>query len=251
MGTLFLDVHWINDLLLGNNEGVITKASLKTNFSRFGRAVKIGSRAIRVLRFLRLTRLSRISKLYKIKQKLDENFSKKKQNLLSQKTVTRGVYANNAFALKENSGKNNNFNNNFNAYNFNYIPNVENFNNTNNKNFMNGNNNNVKNNYGGNGNENVSSNVNENSQGSETKVARKLSDLILTRVILMILFMIFGIILFDPGFYFKAQSSMEYGMKIFNEFPDYNSPLVNLTFNIYVQEHSVNFIFSFFVNDYN
>lgn len=160
LSTLFLDIHWLNDALIGGDY-IISTISLRNNFSNLSTAVKMGSKAIRVLRLFKLTKLSRISKLYKIKQKLDENFSEKKLN------------------------------------------------------------------------ENI------NSQNSEMRVARKLSDLILRRVILLILSMIVGIIFFDPTFYLKADSSMEFGMKIFNEFPDYNDPDVNLTFNIYAQEHMV------------
>ncbi len=207
MLTMIFDVHWINNFILGIQEDIITKDSLKNNFSRFGRALKLGSRAIRVLRFLRLTRLSRISKLYKIKQKLDENFTKKRQSLNINNNYNRNIFYN------DNRSNSNNFNH---------------FSNTINKNYRNS----IIINNG-------STNNNLINQNSETKVAQKLSDLILTRVILMILFMIFGIILFDPAFYFKAESSMEYGLKIFNEFADYNSPIVNMTFNIYVNEHLV------------
>lgn len=216
--TLILDIHWIDNVILGIYQQYFTKKTLNTNFSPLGRAFKIGSRTIRVLRFLRLTRLSRISKLYKIKQKLDEIFAKKKRDSLK---ATSSIYGN--ITIMNNDMT-------YNPNNYNLIPNLTR-NNTQMRNSI----------YT----PNTNKNININFDNNETKVARKLSDLILTRVILMILFMIFGIIFFDPNFYFKAESSMEYGLKIFNEFPDLKSPVVNLTFNIYVQEHLVNLIIKY------
>ena len=77
---------------------------------------------------------------------------------------------------------------------------------------------------------------------SEEKVASKFYELILRRVIGLILLMIIGIIFFDPSFYSKPSSSMKFGMKIFNIFDSYDSPILNNTFNIYVKENMVIFL---------
>jgi hypothetical protein len=71
----------------------------------------------------------------------------------------------------------------------------------------------------------------------ESKVGRKLSDLTTRRVIILVLSMMIGIILFNSSFYYNVMSSMDFGIKIFEEFPTSNDPNFNLTFNIYVNEH--------------
>lgn len=71
----------------------------------------------------------------------------------------------------------------------------------------------------------------------ESKVGKKLTELTTKRVIILVLSMIIGVILFNSTFYYSALTSMDFGMKIFNEFTDDNDPSLNLTFNIYVKEH--------------
>lgn len=224
--TLLLDISWVNDAILGNTDSVITRATLKNNFSRLGKAMKIGSRGIRVLRFFRLTRLSRISKLYKIKQKLDENFKKKKLELIKKNNLRNNqeVLIDNNIIYKNGNNKPNE------APDDNSVNKSKEYNMKNHKNQLNAESLRLR---------DLNMQNNNNDNQNEMKIARKLSDLILRRVILLILSMIIGIIFFDPTFYSKAESSMEFGMKIFNVFPDYNSPAVNLTFNIYVEEHMV------------
>lgn len=71
----------------------------------------------------------------------------------------------------------------------------------------------------------------------ESKVGKKLTDLTTRRVIILVLSMIIGVILFNSNFYYSALTSMDFGMKIFNEFNDFTDPSFNLTFDIYVTEH--------------
>lgn len=72
---------------------------------------------------------------------------------------------------------------------------------------------------------------------NESKIGKKLSDLTTKRVVVLILSMILSVIVFDSGFYFNPENSMYFGMKIFNEFTNFNDGALNLTFNIYVNEH--------------
>lgn len=76
---------------------------------------------------------------------------------------------------------------------------------------------------------------NNNSQ-SESKVGKRLSDLTTSRVIILVLSMMIGIILFNSSFYYESKKSMDLGIKIFKSF-DKNDPNLNMTFDIYVNEH--------------
>ncbi len=71
----------------------------------------------------------------------------------------------------------------------------------------------------------------------ESKIGKKLSDLTTRRVIILVLSMMIGIILFNSSFYYEMLNSMDFGIKIFEEFDTINDPNFNLTFNIYVNEH--------------
>jgi hypothetical protein len=71
----------------------------------------------------------------------------------------------------------------------------------------------------------------------ESKVGKKLSDLTTRRVIILVLSMMIGIILFNSSFYYEMLNSMDFGIKIFEEFDTVNDPNFNLTFDIYVSEH--------------
>jgi hypothetical protein len=71
----------------------------------------------------------------------------------------------------------------------------------------------------------------------ESKVGRKLSDLTTKRVIILVLSMMIGIILFNASFYYNIMTSMDYGIKIFEEFDSSDDPNFNLTFNIFISEH--------------
>jgi len=71
---------------------------------------------------------------------------------------------------------------------------------------------------------------------SESKVGKKLSDLTTSRVIILVLSMMIGIILFNTNFYYESKNSMDLGIKIFKTF-DKNDPNLNMTFDIYVNEH--------------
>ena len=80
-------------------------------------------------------------------------------------------------------------------------------------------------------------NLSKDNAPEESKVGKKLTDLTTRRVIILVLSMIIGVILFNSNFYYTAMTSMDFGIKIFNEFNDFNDPSLNLTFNIYVKEH--------------
>lgn len=71
----------------------------------------------------------------------------------------------------------------------------------------------------------------------ESKVGKKLSDLTTRRVIILVLAMMIGIILFDSSFYLSPLTSMDFGIKVFNDFDSVSEPDFNLTFDIYVNEH--------------
>jgi hypothetical protein len=71
----------------------------------------------------------------------------------------------------------------------------------------------------------------------ESKVGKKLSDLTTKRVIILVLSMMIGIILFNSSFYYNVMTSMDFGIKMFEEFKNADDPKFNLTFNIYVNEH--------------
>ena len=88
----------------------------------------------------------------------------------------------------------------------------------------------------------------DNRKVNEMKISKKLNDLILRRVIVLVLSMILGIIVFNPGVYYNTVNSMEFGMKIFKNFENYSYELIKLTFDIYINQHVVlfylNLIFS-------
>lgn len=71
----------------------------------------------------------------------------------------------------------------------------------------------------------------------ESKVGKKLSDLTTRRVIILVLAMMIGIILFNSNFYLAPLTSMDFGIKVFSNFDDPYDPNLNLTFDIYVNEH--------------
>lgn len=71
---------------------------------------------------------------------------------------------------------------------------------------------------------------------TESKVGKKLTELTTSRVIILVLSMMIGIILFNSSFYYESKKSMDLGIKIFKTF-DKNDPNLNFTFDIYVEEH--------------
>jgi hypothetical protein len=77
---------------------------------------------------------------------------------------------------------------------------------------------------------------NKNINQSESNVGKQLSELTTSRVIVLVLTMMIGILLFNTSFYIESRSSMDLGIKIFKNFNITDSNL-NLTFNIYVNEH--------------
>ncbi len=78
--------------------------------------------------------------------------------------------------------------------------------------------------------------MSNNNAQSESKVGKRLSELTTSRVIILVLSMMIGIILFNSSFYYEAKKSMDLGIKIFKSF-DKNDPNLNMTFDIYVNEH--------------
>ena len=77
-------------------------------------------------------------------------------------------------------------------------------------------------------------------QVNEMKISKKLNDLILRRVIVLVLSMILGIIVFNPSVYYNTVNSMEFGMKIFKNFENYSYEQISLTFNVFINQHVVN-----------
>ena len=77
---------------------------------------------------------------------------------------------------------------------------------------------------------------NKNINQSESNVGKQLSELTTSRVIVLVLTMMIGILLFNTSFYIESRSSMDLGIKIFKNF-NITDPNLNLTFNIYVNEH--------------
>lgn len=86
----------------------------------------------------------------------------------------------------------------------------------------------------------------ENSKVSEMKISKKLNDLILRRVIVLVLSMILGIIVFNPSVYYNTVNSMEFGMKIFKNFENYSYEQIELTFDIYLNQHVVKMFLIFY-----
>lgn len=80
----------------------------------------------------------------------------------------------------------------------------------------------------------------DKSQVNEMKISKKLNDLILRRVIVLVLSMILGIIVFNPSVYYNTVNSMEFGMKIFKNFENFSYEQISLTFDIYISQHVVN-----------
>lgn len=78
-----------------------------------------------------------------------------------------------------------------------------------------------------------------NNQVAEMKISKKLNDLILRRVIVLVLSMILGIIVFNPSVYYNTVNSMEFGMKIFKNFENYSYEQISLTYDIYINQHTV------------
>jgi len=85
-------------------------------------------------------------------------------------------------------------------------------------------------------NSNKSNSISYSTGHSESKLGKKLSDLTTSRLIILVLTLMIGIILFNSSFYYESKKSMELGIKIFKTF-DKNDPNINLTFDIYVKEH--------------
>lgn len=86
----------------------------------------------------------------------------------------------------------------------------------------------------------------KNSKLNEMKISKKLNDLILRRVIVLVLSMILGIIIFNPSVYYNPINSMEFGMKLFKNFENYSYDQISMTFDIYINQHVVINNFNFF-----
>jgi hypothetical protein len=73
----------------------------------------------------------------------------------------------------------------------------------------------------------------------KSKVAKKLADSTMRRVIILVLAMIIGIILFNPNFYYNPISSLEFGIKMFNDYSSLDDPGLKVTFETYIASHLV------------
>lgn len=82
---------------------------------------------------------------------------------------------------------------------------------------------------------NVNDNYEEEIKNEESKVGQKLEELTLKRVIILVFLMIIAITFFNPNFYYNEMTIMDFGIQIFNDFPQKDSKF-NFTFDIYVEE---------------
>jgi hypothetical protein len=80
----------------------------------------------------------------------------------------------------------------------------------------------------------------------QSKVGRQLEEQIVKRLLILILLMIFAIVFLSSYFYYNQLTYMEFGLFLFNKFENTksNDPLFTLTYNVYVNEHAVNFFFN-------
>ena len=195
--SMLLDIHWFYATLVNMISQSTGNIKSIAAIAKAGRGAKIGSRAVRILRILRIIRLVRISKIYKASEKYLEASMKKKKKEEQKK---------NAKYNKVNPGDGKN---NIEMANMNQDENERNEENT----------------------------KPGQAVPEESKVGKKLSDLTTRRVIILVLSMMIGIILFKSSFYYEMMNSMDFGMKIFEEFDTVNDPNFNLTYNIYINEH--------------
>ncbi len=77
------------------------------------------------------------------------------------------------------------------------------------------------------------------SNRQEMKISKKLNDLILRRVIVLVLSMILGIIVFNPSVYYNPVDSIEFGMKIFKNFENFSYEHLSLAFDVFIDQHVV------------
>jgi hypothetical protein len=77
----------------------------------------------------------------------------------------------------------------------------------------------------------------DDSLNDKLMVGKKLADSTMRRVITLVLSMIMGIIIFDPNFYYSKISSIEFGIKMFNDFPSTNDLGLQLTIEQYIYSH--------------
>jgi len=74
---------------------------------------------------------------------------------------------------------------------------------------------------------------------NEMKISKKLNDLILRRVIILVLSMIIGIIVFNASVYYNTIDSTEFGMKLFKNFENLTFEQISYTFDLYIAQHVV------------
>ena len=85
--------------------------------------------------------------------------------------------------------------------------------------------------------DNNKNNNNNQIVSEESKVGKKLTDLTTRRVIILVLSMIIGVIIFNSTFYYSPMTSMDFGLKIFNDFDDIDDEAIKISFDLYVNEH--------------
>lgn len=74
-------------------------------------------------------------------------------------------------------------------------------------------------------------------QVNESLIGKKLSDLTARKFVILILIIVTSLIFLDYSFYIQIESSMEYGLKVFNYF-DITEKELNMTIDVYIKEHS-------------
>lgn len=228
VASMLLDVTWFYHLIIASlsSTGTVVGSKHVSSIAKAGKGAKIGSRAIKILRILRIIRLVRISKLYKA----SENFLE--QSLLK---------------LKKNQDKSNNSSNSFSIsrnkrterdviQGSSYQPRVQlPADQANNDNNAQDDGKHVR--SSASKREDPNPKKKSSSVPVESRLGKKLSDLTTRRVIVLVLSMMLGIMLFNSSFYYDQLNSMDFGIRMFNDFGSADDPNFNLTFDIYVNEH--------------
>jgi hypothetical protein len=83
-------------------------------------------------------------------------------------------------------------------------------------------------------------NENDNDLGTSehSKVGKKLSEATMRRVIILVLAMILGIIIFNPNFYFNEITSIEFGIRMFNDYSSIDDNGLKVIFDNYITSHN-------------
>jgi len=73
----------------------------------------------------------------------------------------------------------------------------------------------------------------------ESKIGKKLTDKITRKTIILVLSFIIALIFFNTSFYLVKSSSMEIGLKLFNEFQSVDDPNLEKMIDVYIKQFEV------------